>query len=78
MLPEITFKQLGFALAAAVLIDATIVRAILLPAAMTLLGEWNRYLPRPLRYGRTGKPTLRARPRGFPAGPARKAPTGNR
>jgi RND superfamily putative drug exporter len=38
-LPEIAFNQLGFGLAAAVLIDATIVRAILLPAAMTLLGE---------------------------------------
>jgi RND superfamily putative drug exporter len=38
-LPEIAFNQLGFGLAAAVLIDATIVRAILLHAAMTLLGE---------------------------------------
>jgi RND superfamily putative drug exporter len=45
VLPEIAFKQLGFGLAAAVLIDATIVRAILLPSAMTLLGEWNWYLP---------------------------------
>jgi RND superfamily putative drug exporter len=45
-LPEIDFKQLGVGLAAAVLIDATIVRAVLLPAAMKLLGEWNWYLPR--------------------------------
>jgi uncharacterized membrane protein YdfJ with MMPL/SSD domain len=45
-LPEIMFKQLGVGLAAAVLIDATIVRAVLLPSAMTLLGDWNWYLPR--------------------------------
>ena len=45
-LPEIVFKQLGLGLAAAVLIDATIVRTIMLPAAMTLLGDWNWYLPR--------------------------------
>jgi uncharacterized membrane protein YdfJ with MMPL/SSD domain len=46
ILPEIDFKQLGVGLAAAVLNDATIVRAVLLPSAMTLLGEWNWYLPR--------------------------------
>jgi uncharacterized membrane protein YdfJ with MMPL/SSD domain len=37
---------MGIGLAAAVLIDATIVRAVLLPATMNLLGEWNWYLPR--------------------------------
>jgi uncharacterized membrane protein YdfJ with MMPL/SSD domain len=41
----IQFQQMGFGLAVAVLIDATIVRAVLLPAAMKLLGEWNWYLP---------------------------------
>jgi RND superfamily putative drug exporter len=46
ILPEIMFKQLGVGLAVAVLIDATVVRAVLLPSAMTLLGEWNWYLPR--------------------------------
>jgi uncharacterized membrane protein YdfJ with MMPL/SSD domain len=46
ILPEIMFKQLGVGLAVAVLIDATIVRAVLLPSAMTLLGDWNWYLPR--------------------------------
>jgi RND superfamily putative drug exporter len=45
-LSAIEFKQLGVGLAAAILIDATIVRAVLLPAAMRLLGEWNWYLPR--------------------------------
>jgi RND superfamily putative drug exporter len=39
------FKQFGIGLAAAILIDATIVRAVLLPASMKLLGDWNWYLP---------------------------------
>jgi uncharacterized membrane protein YdfJ with MMPL/SSD domain len=38
-------KQFGFGLAVAILIDATIVRGVLLPATMTLLGRWNWYLP---------------------------------
>jgi uncharacterized membrane protein YdfJ with MMPL/SSD domain len=38
-------KQLGFGLAVAVFIDATIVRSVLLPASMRLLGEWNWWLP---------------------------------
>jgi uncharacterized membrane protein YdfJ with MMPL/SSD domain len=44
------FKQFGVGLAVAILIDATIVRAVLLPASMKLLGEWNWYLPRWLRW----------------------------
>ena len=44
-LPLIDMKQMGVGLAAAVLIDATIVRAVLLPATMKLLGDWNWYLP---------------------------------
>jgi uncharacterized membrane protein YdfJ with MMPL/SSD domain len=39
------FKQFGVGLAAAILIDATIVRCVLLPATMKLLGTWNWYLP---------------------------------
>ncbi|HEX5027943.1 MAG TPA: MMPL family transporter [Gaiellaceae bacterium] len=39
------FKQFGVGLSAAVLIDATIVRGVLLPASMKLLGDWNWYLP---------------------------------
>jgi RND superfamily putative drug exporter len=46
----IDMKEMGVGLAAAVLIDATIVRAIMLPAAMTLLGERNWYLPSSLRW----------------------------
>jgi uncharacterized membrane protein YdfJ with MMPL/SSD domain len=41
----IIFKQLGVGLAMAVLIDATIIRGVLLPATMKLLGDWNWYLP---------------------------------
>ena len=44
------FKQFGVGLAAAILVDATIVRAVLLPATMTLLGDWNWYLPRGLEW----------------------------
>ncbi len=44
------FKEMGLGLAAAVLIDATIIRGILLPAAMKLLGDWNWYLPRWLEW----------------------------
>jgi RND superfamily putative drug exporter len=43
-------KEFGVGLAASVLIDATIVRAVLLPAAMKLLGEANWYLPRSLEW----------------------------
>jgi uncharacterized membrane protein YdfJ with MMPL/SSD domain len=43
-------KQFGVGLAAAVLLDATIVRAVLLPATMKLLGEWNWYLPKWLEW----------------------------
>jgi uncharacterized membrane protein YdfJ with MMPL/SSD domain len=39
------FKQFGVGLSAAILIDATIVRGVLLPATMKLLGDWNWYLP---------------------------------
>jgi RND superfamily putative drug exporter len=38
-------KQMGVGLAVAVFLDATIVRAVLLPATMKLLGDWNWYLP---------------------------------
>ena len=44
-LSMLLFKQFGVGLAVAVLIDATIVRGVLLPASMKLLGEWNWYLP---------------------------------
>ena len=43
-------KEFGVGLAIAVLVDATIVRAVLLPATMKLLGDWNWYLPRWLEW----------------------------
>ncbi|HEY7397331.1 MAG TPA: MMPL family transporter [Gaiellaceae bacterium] len=60
-LQEIDIKQMGFGLAAAILIDATVVRAVLLPSVMKLLGDWNWYLPRSLewlpRFGGEAAPT---------------------
>jgi uncharacterized membrane protein YdfJ with MMPL/SSD domain len=49
-LQAMIFKQFGVGLAAAILIDATIIRAILLPASMKLLGDWNWYLPKWLEW----------------------------
>jgi uncharacterized membrane protein YdfJ with MMPL/SSD domain len=46
ILPLVDMKEMGVGLAAAVLIDATIIRGVLLPATMKLLGDWNWYLPR--------------------------------
>jgi uncharacterized membrane protein YdfJ with MMPL/SSD domain len=73
-LSMIMFKQFGVGLAVAVLIDATIVRAVLLPATMKLLGDWNWYLPRWLEWlpqvkheGEAG-PAPTARPVLSPAG----------
>ena len=50
ILPVIDMKEMGLGLAAAVLIDATIIRGVLLPATMKLLGDWNWYLPRWLEW----------------------------
>ncbi len=41
----VMFQQMGFGLAIAVLLDATIVRSVLVPAGMAMLGDWNWYLP---------------------------------
>jgi uncharacterized membrane protein YdfJ with MMPL/SSD domain len=48
-LSSLDLKQAGVGLAVAILLDATVVRGMLLPASMALLGERNWYLPRPLR-----------------------------
>jgi RND superfamily putative drug exporter len=52
----IFIKELGIGIAAGVLVDATIVRAFLVPSLMALLGSWNWWAPRPLRwlYARAG------------------------
>ena len=44
------FKQMGVGLAVAVLLDATLIRGVLLPASMKLLGDWNWYLPKWLEW----------------------------
>jgi RND superfamily putative drug exporter len=49
-LSMLIFKQFGVGLAAAILIDATLVRGVLLPATMKLLGERNWYLPNWLKW----------------------------
>jgi RND superfamily putative drug exporter len=43
-------QQVGFGVAVALLIDATVIRCVLVPASMTLLGKWNWYLPGWLRW----------------------------
>jgi uncharacterized membrane protein YdfJ with MMPL/SSD domain len=68
-LPILDMKEMGIGLAAAVLIDATIVRAVLLPATMKLLGDWNWYLPRWLEW----LPRLEHEPQAEPV-PAEPAP----
>jgi uncharacterized membrane protein YdfJ with MMPL/SSD domain len=57
-LSTLDIKQMGVGLAVAVLLDATIIRGVLLPAAMKLLGDWNWYLPRWLEW----LPKLNAEP----------------
>jgi RND superfamily putative drug exporter len=67
-LNQLDIKQAGVGLAAAVLIDATIVRAVLLPASMKLLGDWNWYLPRWLEWlPRTGRHDELEAPDALPA-----------
>ena len=45
----VLIKALGFGIALAVFLDATVVRALLVPSTMRLLGDWNWWLPPPLR-----------------------------
>jgi uncharacterized membrane protein YdfJ with MMPL/SSD domain len=60
----IMFQQMGFGVAVALLIDATIIRSILLPSVMQLLGRWNWYLPRWLEW----IPRLQIEPASLPVG----------
>jgi putative drug exporter of the RND superfamily len=41
-------KEIGLGMAVAIALDATIVRLILVPATMELMGKWNWWLPKPL------------------------------
>jgi len=49
-LSSLDFKMMGIGLSVAILLDATLVRAVLLPATMKLLGDWNWYLPKGLHW----------------------------
>ena len=68
-LSQLDLKQAGFGLAIAILLDATVIRGVLLPSTMTLLGERNWYLPRRLEW----IPNLSAEPRVSDEGEARRA-----
>ena len=46
----VDIQQFGFGMGIAILLDATIVRMVLVPAAMQLLGDWNWYLPKWLHW----------------------------
>jgi len=46
----VIFQQMGFGVGVPLLIDATIVSSVLVPASMKLLGDWNWYLPAWLRW----------------------------
>ena len=46
----VVFQQVGFGLAVAVILDATVIRMVLVPASMELLGDWNWYFPRWLEW----------------------------
>jgi RND superfamily putative drug exporter len=73
-LRTLDIKQMGFGLAAAILIDSTLIRGVLLPAVMKLLGDWNWYLPRWLewlpRLDAEAEPRDRSRTRGHEGTPA--------
>ncbi len=59
-------QQMGFGLGTAILLDATIIRMVLVPASMRLLGQWNWYLPHWLHW----LPDLRVEPQESAAAPA--------
>ena len=74
----VMLQQMGFGLGVAVLLDATVVRSILVPSAMTLLGDRNWYLPRWLEWlpnlGVEGPPAAKAPAGVSPAPEAQPAP----
>ena len=72
------FKEMGVGLAVAVLIDATIIRGILLPASMKILGDWNWYLPSWLEWiPHVHEPEFEPRPKSAPEPPADEPSAGD-
>ena len=74
LLPLIDMKEMGIGLAAAILIDATLIRAVLLPATMKLLGDRNWYLPKLARVA--APPRARGSRPGIGTGPRAGARAG--
>jgi RND superfamily putative drug exporter len=66
----VMFQQMGFGVAVALLVDATLIRMVVVPAAMVLLGRWNWYLPNWLSW----LPELRVEGDPGPAPPTATAP----
>ena len=60
--PSVDIKQFGIGLAAGIIFDATVIRALLVPSIMTLMGSWNWWLPhwagRVLRVNQQPRPAL--------------------
>jgi uncharacterized membrane protein YdfJ with MMPL/SSD domain len=73
----IMFQQMGFGVAAALLIDATIIRSVVLPSAMKLLDDWNWYLPRWLGWLPRLQVESGSRGRGSPPLPALESSGGS-
>ena len=71
----VMFQQMGFGLGVAVLLDATVVRILIVPSAMKLLGKWNWYLPRWLEWLPKLSVEGAPMPAGGPEGPGGR-PTG--
>ena len=69
----VIIRELGLGLAVAVFVDATLIRCVLLPASMRLLGEWNWYLPPFLRW----LPKVQVEVEPVPAGSAEVMPAGS-
>jgi RND superfamily putative drug exporter len=68
----VMFQQMGFGVGVALLVDATLIRMVVVPAVMTLLGRWNWYLPRWLSW----MPELHVEgdPESIPSAPAATPP----
>ena len=69
----VIFQQVGFGLAVAVILDATIVRMVLVPASMELLGDWNWYFPRWLEWLPNIQVEGKAHPEPRPVAPLEQA-----
>ncbi|HEX2895260.1 MAG TPA: MMPL family transporter [Marmoricola sp.] len=71
-----TFKQLGVGLAVAILLDATVVRAVLLPSLLAALGDRTWWLPRPLGFLAARRPDVPVEAPASSAGADTGVPTG--